>query len=350
MPVISTDEPLKRLSEYDQSAVQSASAALSRISEFHYSREITVPKPRPSKGFLFHYTTTEGLKGIIEKNELWATSAYFLNDSTEIIYGCQILKEALEEWIARNQCPEESLSLGLARQLKEAFGEHLLNMKLVKPIFLCCFCEDDNVLSQWRAYGKSVGYSLGFKVPADDLLNGQGFRPEPNTCTSKWIKVEYDKNEQLRRCRAILDPVLAIFEDPDTAHGIAEIGAHPLFGYNKILRIVVDILLEEIVGFKNEAFRSENEWRVVVRQREWVKQGTDDGSSIVKPIRFRSTNGVLVPYVSLIPSKDGGKLPIACVRSGPTKDAITTNLAVSLLLQENGFSVPIRRSDIPLRP
>jgi hypothetical protein len=326
--------------------VQQASAAVSGISKVHYSREIA-PKPLPPNGFLYHYTTAQGLKGIIEKNELWATSAYFLNDSTEIVYGCRVLKEALEEWMARDQRGEESLSLGLARQLKDVFGEHLLNMKLVQPIFLCCFCENDNVLNQWIAYGKSSGYSFGFQVPTVR----EGFRPEPNTCTSQWVKVEYDKGEQLKSCRTILDSILAIFDDEGIARAISAIGAHPLFGYNKIFRIIVDMLIEEIVSFKNEAFKGENEWRVVVRQREWVKQGTDDGSSVVKPVHFRcSSSGALIPYVRLIPSNEGGKLPIACVRSGPTKDTITTDLAVSLLLQENGFSVPIRRSDIPLRP
>jgi len=36
-------------------------------------------------------------------------------------------------------------------------------------------------------------------------------------------------------------------------------------------------------------------------------------------------------------------------RSAPTKDSTTTDLAVSLLVQGRRFSVPIRRSDNPLR-
>src|SRR5258708_7067446 len=76
-----------RLIEYDQSAVKLADAALTKILQFHYNREIAAPKQRPPSGFVFHYTTTEGLRGIVENNELWATSAYFLNDTTEITYG-----------------------------------------------------------------------------------------------------------------------------------------------------------------------------------------------------------------------------------------------------------------------
>jgi hypothetical protein len=40
------------------------------------------------------------LKGIVETNELWATSAYFPNDSAEITYGYSLLDEVLKDWIS----------------------------------------------------------------------------------------------------------------------------------------------------------------------------------------------------------------------------------------------------------
>jgi len=207
------------LSGYDKSAVELADAALTRILKFHYNRELLPPKQPPPGGVLFHYTTADGLKGIIEQNELWATSAYFLNDSAEITYGYGLLKEVLDEWLSKNPRSEESLTLGLARDLRKSFGEDLLNMSLIKPIYLTCFCEDDNLLSQWRTYGQSGGYSLGLKVPSDPFV-GQGFRPEPNTYTSKWVKVDYDRGEQVKKCRTILDAVLPTFDDEATAHAI----------------------------------------------------------------------------------------------------------------------------------
>ena len=97
------------LSEYDQSAVKLASKAWGRIFKFNVKRAISSPK----SGLLYHYTDVEGLKGIIERNELWASSAYFLNDSAEITYGYGLLKEVLDDWLAKNHRPEESLTLGL---------------------------------------------------------------------------------------------------------------------------------------------------------------------------------------------------------------------------------------------
>jgi hypothetical protein len=337
------------LDEYDKSAVKLADEAYGKVLKFHHNREITAPKPKAPDDCLYHYTTADGLKGIIEKNELWATSAYFLNDSAEIIYGCRVLKEALDEWIASNPRPEDSLTLGTARQLQTAFGEHFLNMHVVQPIYLACFCEGDNVLSQWRTYGQSGGYSLGFQAPAPDFLTGQGFKPEPCTYTSKWVKVEYDKKEQIRRCKETLDAILPAFEGSETTQAFAVIGDHPLSGYSIVLKTMVDILMEEIVRFKNEAFAVEKEWRVVVRQRELTKQGTDDAGKTRPPIHFRPSRGALVPYVKLIPTNPGDKLPIYCVRTGPTLDANAATLALPLFLETNGYRLRIRRSEISLR-
>jgi hypothetical protein len=338
------------LSEYDQRSVELANKAYNRILGFHHDRQFTLSKATPSAGFLYHYTTAEGLKGIIEKSELWATLAYFLNDSTEILYGCQVFKEALDEWISNNQHLDESLSLalGFARDLRKAIGEDYLKMGIAVPIYLVCFCEKDNLLSQWRGYGQSGGYSLGFKIPSDPFT-GQGFKPEPCTYTSRWMKVDYCRNEQIKKCRTILDSVLPIFNDPDTSKAIVAIGDHPQAGYSVILRAVVDMVLEEIIGFKNESFAVEEEWRIVVRRREFIKQGTDDDGKTPIPIQFRCAKGMIIPYVRLVP--DGSnKLPIYCIRTGPSLDVNAARLAIPLLLVTNGYKgVRVRESGIPLR-
>jgi len=333
------------LSEYDQSAVKLASKAWGQIFELNLKREVASPK----SGLLYHYTVVEGLKGIIERNELWASSAYFLNDSAEIIYGYGVLKDVLDAWLAKSRRPEESFTLGLVRDLRKWFGEDLLERHVIDPIYLACFCEDDNLLSQWRTYGQSGAYSLGFRVPADAFSN-QGFKPEPNTYTSRWIQVEYERKGQISKCSACLEQVLNALDAPEVVEAIRTIGDHPILGYSKLLRTVGDILVEEIVGFKHEAFSVEKEWRIVVRRRELTKQGTDDDGKTPTPIYFRSSNGSLIPYVKLIPIDHLKKLPIACIRSGPTLEKTTTVMAICMLLEKSGFSgVRVRGSDITVR-
>ena len=335
-----------QLNEYDNAAVQLASSALGQILKLHNDRESATPRPKTD--LLYHYTTAEGLKGIVENDELWASSAYYLNDSSEIYYGCGLLRDVIDEWIKNSSRPETSLTLGLVRQLRSWFGENLLEKNVVPPVHVACFCEDDNLLSQWRAYGQTGGYSLGFRVPIADYL-GSGFRPEPCVYTSKWAKIEYDRKAQAARCNAILD-ILNAFDDPAIEQAVKAVAGHPLVGHWKIAAAISDVLLEEMISFKNEAFAVEKEWRLVVRRREFVKQGTDDGGKAPTPVHFRPTRGLLIPYVKLLPTDPAKKLPLATIRSGPTLDKTSAGAALSVFLTKNGYrAVHVKGSDIPVR-
>jgi hypothetical protein len=189
----------------------------------------------------------------------------FLNDSLEIIYGYGVVKEVLEDWVKSCGRDEYSMALGFARDLLRGFGYDLFNKNIIDPIFLACFCEDGNLLSQCRAYGQSGGYSLAFSfLPFDQL---RVLRPEPVTYTGRLIKVEYDRAKQLDRCRVLLQQVLPIFDDPDITRAIQEVSSagDPNRGFYEIRRVIGDMLTEEAVGFKDKAFEIEKEWRLVVR-------------------------------------------------------------------------------------
>ena len=337
----------KLLSEYDQAASKTANQALGKVCQLSLQRHNILTEPRTN--LLYHYTSVEGLKGIIETNELWATSAYYLNDAAEISYGCGVLKRILDEWIQKNPQLVNSLVSGLAYNLRKAFGEDFHNKTLMPPIYVACFCEEDNLLSQWRAHGQSGGYSLGFTITGHSGFTEPDLVPEPKTYTAKLVKVEYDRDRQEEVCRSILKPLFEILADNATARAIVEIGDHPLFGYSKFLRVSTDLLMEEIVTFKNESFKAENEWRLVVRPRELVKQGVDDGGKTLTPVYFRYAKGMLIPYVTLN-GKSKKKLPISSIRSGPTLDKTLAALAVIEMLRQNGFpAVTVRGSDITVR-
>ncbi len=155
----------------------------------------------PTRSLIFHYTTVDGLRGIIERNYLQASSAYFLNDSSEITYGSRVVCDALKEWQSKNRYRRAPLAIQLARELQELFARDVPGETRMRPVYVACFCEDDNLLSQWRAYGQAGGYSLGFR-----MASGRGgMQPEPNIYTAEWVKVEYREKEQLASCNAILD-------------------------------------------------------------------------------------------------------------------------------------------------
>src|ERR1035441_9565471 len=47
---------------------------------------------------LYHYTTAEGLLGILNEQAFWATDCEFLNDSSEMRYGLQLFTHKLREY------------------------------------------------------------------------------------------------------------------------------------------------------------------------------------------------------------------------------------------------------------
>ena len=240
------------------------------------------------------------------------------------------------------------MSCFMSYDLSKAFGDDLLKI-IIPPIYLVCLCEDDNLLSQWRAYGQSGGFSIGFNPQIGSRFENAAFTPEPKTYTSSWVKVEYERSKQVEACSSLVESVLAIIDDDETERAIAAVQDHPLSGFSSFLKIIREILLEEIIGFKNDAFKSENEWRIVVRPRELKKQGVDDGGETPTPVYFRCSNGMPIPYVK-VNGKSKGRLPISRIRSGPTLDKNLAKIAISTMLEQNGFpAVPIEGSDITLR-
>ena len=175
--------------------------------------------------------------------------------------------------------------------------------------------------------------------------------PEPVIYTSKWAKVVYDKTEQLARCQAVLDGTLAALSSPEVGNDIVSQNPEGIFGVKRFLAIIADILLDEVVAFKDRAFEVENEWRIVVRPRELYKQGSDDGGKSPVPIYFRTSNGLIVPYVKMLPTKNHHtKLPILSVRTGPTLDKNNAALSMNMLMLKNGYSgVAVTGSDITVR-
>jgi hypothetical protein len=163
------------------------------------------------------------------------------------------------------------------------------------------------------------------------------------------VKVDYDRDRQISKLRELLDTVMPIFDNAETARAITALQSHGRLRYDEFRKIVEEMLLEESIGFKNKAFEVEKEWRVVVRQRELLAQGVDDGEMPL-PVHFRSLRGMLTPYVKLIPIDKAQKLPIACVRSGPTFEKIASGMAIRMILDKNGYpNIRVQGSDIPVK-
>ena len=99
---------------------------------------------------LYHYTSVNGLRGIVDSGNVWATHLGFLND----------------------------LSEGRAALEDEAYRARLEETDKRSPLFIASFCrhqephqQKNGLLSQWRGYaGEGGGYCVVFDEAALDGL------------------------------------------------------------------------------------------------------------------------------------------------------------------------------------
>jgi hypothetical protein len=275
--------------------------------------------PEEPPGALFHYTSGQGLVGILASGELHCTNLLYMNDASEMDYGRAVVLEAGRD--LRSSVPE----------LLQPFFDRILD-SLDKPDFhyyVTCFCEKPDLLSQWRAYGaQAAGYSIGFD--AEDM---QAVLPE----YSELVRVLYDPQEQYRATRALLRAYLAPAEECVAAFRGHERLEDSMIRWTAIASNGMGRL---IARMKSAAFAEEHEWRAIV-----MRFSFDTGE-----VRFRlAPNGIVVPYHAWLFKRKGYKA-VRQVQHGPTVNGALAVRSLGMLLHNLGYrDVGIKGSAIPLR-
>lgn len=265
---------------------------------------------------LHHYTSASGLRGILGDGKIFMTHLRYLDDITEVTFGMGILHEALGNLPAGDI--HEALRVAITRAI-DTNAEGLA--------FAACFCEDDDLLPNWRAFGnQGAGYAIGFDGAA--LSRDR---------TALLMPVTYGRAASLERINRTLDWTLSQLRTiPTSANGSARA--------TTILTSAAVSLTLMSVATKDDAFAHEREWRLL--QLLFLGVGNEPIE-----IEFRDIGGLLIPYIVAELPKDGaGKAAIAAVRYGPTLRDNATELSLRLFLDTLGMQhVPILPSRAALR-
>jgi hypothetical protein len=276
---------------------------------------------------LYHYTDAAGALGIVERRELWASNAAFLNDSTELVYVRGVLQEVLDELAAGDEHSRAVARYG--RSMLRGLSEWLYD------VYVACFCENGDLLSQWRGYPRAGGgYSLGF----DTRLLTQG-----NTACRRVI---YDADDQ----RNIIRRLLTTIRDIRAEFGDA--GATTLASFEvRIASQAFYGLAECSFCFKHPAFQEEREWRRVALCHKKGGDGSDGGPVVL----MRATPTGLLPYIATeLADGEAGteQRSLSAVVIGPGRHPDLSATAAERLLRKAGYAAPneiVRPSDVPLR-
>jgi Protein of unknown function (DUF2971) len=239
---------------------------------------------------LQHYTSTAGAVGILTTGRMWATNANYVNDAQELAYGMAIVTQVLRERTIGTTGPERSRGSLLQKRVEDMIADG--------SVYIACFCDAPDLLSQWRGYGGEAGIAIA--------LDGATLCKLP---TAILLPVEYD--EQLQRQKVV--EVVSAFESAVPASLIASDDPR---ASQELAKAAIDLALL-VVSFKHHTFREEREWRMVPLE--------------VPPVQFRVDGGWLRPYVEVDIRLPGVELPLVRgITVGPGRHARSTRNGVSV--------------------
>jgi len=265
---------------------------------------------------LYHYTTAEGLLSMLGSGHLWATDAAFMNDPQELRYGFDLLAEVASR---QKNLQRTNLLKDLLRRINDVIQEKTSSGR----VYVVSFCQNGDLLSQWRAYGAfGGGYAVGLKTAC---LSGP--RLQESEPARVLRPVIYGRDKQVRMLKGWLKTFV---ESGHMPGGRVD--------YADLLTLFSDYL----VTFKNPSYREEQEWRLIQfgRYVGSTKRRLTEGE-VIWPTCFRVRKGQILPYVDLdLTGSSGrlhGKLPVNEIVCGPTIRRELGIKALSQLCDSLGF-------------
>lgn len=344
---------------------------------------------------VYHYTTAEGLKGIIENHCVWATNVNFLNDISEYHHGVNVIREEIEKYEVE---PEKLLTAkieptAVARWNAKGLIISNVQQKLKEAdyslwTFVTSFFDSTatltkatlpdagDILEQWRAYSRdAAGFSIGFdKFALEKHLSGSDYGVTGLWTTAGRCTYELEqKKRKVKRIIESLEPVLPTFLQGDlnelwnwTARAFETSSAVTQSRRSEHTQEIIDAAMKKLRRSKNfealnnkltevlphfmgelmvqpalmkdQAFRGEKEWRLVTLSFDPSK------------VLLRTSKSGLIPYLEIPisdpedPSRLGRGLikrivvgPLGLASERESDNAIS---AVKMLLQKN--KVPIK--------
>jgi hypothetical protein len=274
---------------------------------------------------VYHYTDTQAFAGIVQNAALWATDFRYLNDSLELVYTWQAFVERLEQLAARPGENSQAYKAALeALRLHKAIDL----MGFDDAMFVACFSELEDVLSQWSRYGANGrGLALGFDSERISALKVPQYRHTPDgevipmtailsggpssgsevefTWNAFLLKVSYGDTERDRVVDGLIDTVERVCADtPDSfSHMVG----------NCISQ--THALVHRLPLVKNAAFDDERERRVTITEYFGGRSAAQRRalSSLGEPFSFYAQGALETVDVQFRPADSTMFKPYVCL-------------------------------------
>jgi Protein of unknown function (DUF2971) len=251
--------------------------------------------PRAATFVLWHYTSVQGLVGILTSRSLRLSDARFLNDRTERTYSLDVI----ETIINRRSTFRSSADRAVAKRVVARMRANLR----ASPLFVSSLSEARETLSQWRRYGANgMGYCIGFEPWA---LSDAIAVLESGSLQKIW----YGPNQQRDAIRSVLhSSVVTGFDEQEIQASLERIA----------------------LQMKSPVFADEKEWRLVCAPG----QNPPGMSHDIK-------DPYLSPFITLRfgNNDDNQRGPsVAAVICGPRLDHVMASTSIRTFLDAQGYT------------
>ena len=280
--------------------------------------------------FMNHYTSPEGLKGILSSGQLWFSNAKFLNDKTETTYLYSILPITPDPY----DLVLDEKFFKYIRNIADSFLKDDacdIDDICISPtdFYVASFSQDEDNLELWNYYTKtsdSIGYNISFYQSAFT-------REEENNNYYKFIKgkVIYKLKEQQKLIRNILNQYNDFY-----TNFREEIESNEINKLN-FLKQLINILELHNMFFKHSAFENEKEFRCVIYYIKDYER---------TPYDFRIVNGIFLPYLKI----NFEKINVNSITISPANDQQILKDSLEFYTKLKGYpNVHLHTSKIPKR-
>ena len=290
---------------------------------------------------LYHYSTAEGVRGIVENREFMATKSDFLNDKLEFQYAVEVMERLTEKYIVNETLRERFFTklkqeidrLGIIIPSCDLNGDcHAEGLSF----YVVAFSKLQNNALLWAEFTDFKGYCLEF----DYMKLVAGFQHRVFLHGT----VIYDEEEQMNGLlESLLSCIRNLQEDGMTDlagffEEEAEVSDASLAKLAEEMAVVVSVYA---MFFKKSFFEGEEEYRFIFPPLI-NEMGT------AKP-KFRLLDQIFLPYIMVEFDREQKDIPLESVMVGAKNNSDIAVRGMKYFLQSQGMEIPVLLSDIPLR-
>lgn len=294
---------------------------------------------------LYHYTSADGLKSIIENKTIRFSDYRFLNDIDELEYGKKIFRQVLEELKSETPTYLEYISQW-EEELKSIEKGKLEYLKPVSPAenggINCIQCESEN----YHYYLLSLT-TLGDNKDMWNMYSGNnpGYRIKING--NELMKYFYNIRDSFMEKGFLFSTEhrMPVFYGEDANEFIKKILLYE-FSIGNPLISQSGSIFKYLAFVKDEAFRSEREYRLgfcFVDEMDNSEVNKENAKKV-----FMNKNGTLYPYIEF--QNFPFDKVVEDIMISPYNKSELAEIGLREFLRENKLShIQIKRSEIKIR-